>query len=162
MVLPLYINSLCDTHFSSWMISKGCLKFVQTSLFVFSCTGWHSSMDSEMETSSLSLSIAAFIFCVLAWKLNTDTILKTIFFFLIILKMLILYFFYPIGRCVCDSFWSPLSLTNLINTLWIIFPEVVIERKIRCEMWSRKMQRFNMRWYTQITSRIWYLIKCST
>ena len=57
MVLPLYINSLCDTHFSSWMISKGCLKFVQTSLFVFSCTGWHSSMDSEMETSSLSLSL---------------------------------------------------------------------------------------------------------
>ena len=57
MVLPVYINSLCDTHFSSWMISKGCLKFVQTSLFVFSCTGWHSSMDSAMETSSLSLSL---------------------------------------------------------------------------------------------------------
>ena len=162
MVLPVYINSLCDTHFSSWMISKGCLKFVQTSLFVFSCTGWHSSMDSEMETSSLSLSLLQDSFFVSLPGNWIQTPFWKQFFFLIILKMLILYFFYPIGRCVCDGFWSPISLTNLINTLWIIFPEVVIERKIRCEMWSRKMQRFNMRWYTQITSRIWYLSKCST
>lgn len=74
---------------------------------------WRSSMDSEMETSSLSLSVQDSFFVSLQTEYRFS-ILKTIFF-LIILKMLILCFFYPIGRCVCGGFWSPISLTNLIT-----------------------------------------------
>lgn len=45
---------------------------------------------------------------------------KIYIFFLIILKILISYFFCPTGKSVCSSFWSLLSLTNLINTLCYI------------------------------------------
>lgn len=46
-------------------------------LLVFSHTGWHSSIESKMKVLA-SLSITGFIFHVLSWKLNADTILKNL------------------------------------------------------------------------------------